>query len=154
MTNKMTKEELASILNGTDGDDIISDYIEIAAENNLLICYGDIENYYGAKCLRIDGIFDISNTTDIQFDKDGNTIELYENLSDEKYENAWLNRNILFPNKIDVFYQAICEIHKCYDCCEDVYYRYTTNIPHSKFDIMDNGKLWGKGIVFNKKDLK
>ena len=45
------------------------------------------------------------------------------------------------------------KIESCWWNDGDYTWTYETNIPHEKFDVLEDGEKWCQGIVFNVKDL-
>jgi hypothetical protein len=127
----MTKEELATRITGREiGDEVETDECLLAKESGLVIVYGasdDLTELRGA----IDEEFGYG---EILFTKDGKQIDEDDMEVLEKY-------NAVPPlNKIHADYTREG-------------WEYTTEIPHATFEIMEDGELYCRGIVFGITDL-
>jgi len=127
----MNKEQLAELLNGREiGNEITKDEIKIAKENNLVVVFGASDDL-----MEFEGAISEEFGTEAEFNKDGSFIERCD---DEcvHYKKALEN-----ANKIEADYTKNG-------------WRYKTEIPHVTFDIMEDGELYCKGIVFSLLDCK
>jgi hypothetical protein len=134
----MTKEQLAELLNGREYRYEITDKEAVEASNSgLVVVFGasdDLMEMRGA----IYEEFGCYEGGDILFTKKGKEVtdELKEKIEEIEEE---LDIKINVPvNKITASYYP---------------WTYETNIPHSTFDVMEDGEVYCKGIVFSITDL-
>lgn len=127
----ITKEQLATILNGAEyGNEMSNEEIIIAKESGLVVVYGASDDL-----MEFEGAINEEFGTEAYFDNEGNTFERCDDdciHSQRAFEKA---------NKIEADYTKEG-------------WRYKTEIPHATFDIMEDGELYCKGIVFDMVDLK
>ncbi len=128
---KQTKEQLAERLNGNEyGREVQQVDIDTANENKLVIVYGasdDLMEFVGA----VNEEFG----TEAFFDKNGE--EIYRCEDDCVHSQKALEK----ANKIEADFTRNG-------------WRYKTKIPHVTFDIMEDGELYCRGIIFSLTDLK
>ena len=144
----MTKEELAAKLDGTEYP-IYFDEKEIAEikEANLVVVMGESDDGCGLGG-SIHDEFDCYNGGECLIDKDG-IINPWPNeqYEDEAEAEAYFKRK---PNarKIEALW--------CDESDEENEYAWTykTDIPHAKFDIMDEGEKWCQAFVFSLDDIQ
>jgi hypothetical protein len=135
----MTKEELAQKLNGREYcREITREELEDAKRNNLVVVYGasdDLMEFRGA----IEDEIDAYEGATVSIDKNGLLQNQCENdrcpyFSDRtakaaKIEAVWCPQG------------------------EDLSWAYKTEIPHATFDVLEDGELYCRGIVFRLDDL-
>jgi len=122
----MTKEQLAEKLNGREyGEEITRDEAAQAKEHGLVVVYGtsdDLMEFYGA----IHDEKDCWGGGTVYFDEEGQDDCPYIAKAIEGYktiEAKW--------------------------CAPDSpSWTYETDIPHATFDIMEDGEVYCRGIVF------
>lgn len=136
----MTKEELAALLNGREyGDEINPDQARIAKANGLVVVYGasdDLMEFEGAirdefGCY--DGGTAIVDAEGLLRDwesvkKDGDKDEIARHLEREK--TARTIEALWAPDG------------------KNMSWAYKTEIPHATFDVMEDGEIYCRGIVF------
>jgi hypothetical protein len=141
----MTKEELAESLNGLEyGEDIPQDLLEAARDSALIIVYGrsdDIMEFDGA-------MYDesyVSGWDVVKFDRKGLIPEWDDIEKDELQEvREYLERiDGEIPSEIKVMPEGN----------EGYFWSYETDIPHSTFEILEDGERYCRGIVFDLKDV-
>lgn len=136
----MTKEMLAEQLNGREYGNEIDAFEEKAAmDNGLIVVFG-----YSDDCTEFRGaIYEEAGGGEIEFTKSGVFKDEEDTEVLEKYDNP-----ITF-NKIEAVWGPE-------DRKSNVYasWIYKTQIPHATFDIMEDGELYCRGIVFSITDLK
>jgi hypothetical protein len=133
----MKTNELANILNGREyGNEIASDEIEQAKQNNLVVVFGYSDD----------------------------NMELRGAINDEIgcYDGGYtfVTSSGLLENKCDCdecpYFEkekkGAQEIIAKWDV-EGYSWVYETNIPHATFDIYENGELYCRGIVFSLDDV-
>lgn len=142
----MTKEELAAMLNGRPyRNEITKEECALAKESGLVVVYGasdDLIEFSGA----INDEAGAGEDFEILFTKDGKfpSDDLIDQIKDELGEDFMPSLN-----KIMTIW--------CPEDAEDnviASWAYQTDIPHAKFDIMEDGERYCIGIVFNISDLK
>lgn len=139
---KLTKEQLAEDLCGNEyGNEITKEQEQQAKENGLVVVFG-----YSDDNMELRGAlneeFGCYEGGEIEFTKDGK--QIYEDDMEilGKY-NVVPNLNIIEAIWDQPFGEndVMCS------------FQYETDIPHSKFKIMEDGELYCVGIVFNLSDL-
>lgn len=146
----MTKEELAQSISGVDRREGIGEmFVNLAKENGLIIIYGesdDLVEFEGALYDEIgawDGIDFIIATVgmEIPVDDDEETytkakeltaieIEGHSNIKTNRFKAVWC------PEGTDMSWEI------------------KTELPNARFEIMEDGDVFGIGIVIDVKDLK
>jgi len=136
----MTKEELAQKLNGREyRSEITREEAKEAKSNNLVVVFGasdDLIEFRGA----IDDETDAYEGVTVSIDKNG----LLENQCDNE-DCPYFADRIAKAAKIEAVW---CPPD------EDLSWAYKTEIPHATFDVMEDGELYCRGIVFSLDDLK
>ena len=146
--SKLTKEQLAETLNGNEyGNEITEEQEQQAKENGLVVVTGysdDNCEFRGAISDEV-GCYDGGN---IAVFKNGNDFEVWDADSIDDMEDA--KREV---SAID----AVGRIQtiKAIWCDEKLgcSWSYQTKIPHSTFNIMEDGDLYCIGIVFDLSDV-
>lgn len=143
----MTKEELASKLDGVEyRNELSKELDQQAEESGLLVIYGASDDllYLGGVGNDELGCYDGGELV-ITKDGDGEMWDVVEDLEDEdqeKYDKivqAWNDGNTVMVEW--------CEV-------EPYSWTYSTHLPHATFDVMEDGDKYCRGIVINVKDLK
>lgn len=142
----MTKEELASKLNGVEYREELSDELnQVARESGLLVVYGGSDDllYLGGVGDDEIGCYDGGKLI-ICPDGDGIMLDVVEDLEDDEPERlSKIGFNKEKGNIVDVKW-----------CEEDGYsWTYDSKIPYSTFDVMEDGEKYCRGIVININDL-
>jgi hypothetical protein len=146
----MTKEELARILNGSEyGNETTSVDRKRAKDNNLVIVYGcsdDLVEIEGA----IQDELDACDDTEFIIAKPGTMIPSDESeqyfYKAKEYEVVPIEPECkLIDNRIKALWTP-----DEFNCS----WLIKTDIPHATFDIMEDGELFCRGIVFSMEDLK
>ena len=152
--NCMTKEELATKLNGHKYcEEITEDEVQLAEDNNLVVIFGqsdDLMEFRGA----INEEIGAWRGTSVLISKNGLVerpdIESYsdrEEELDEVYEKYLNNKKT--ARKVEAIWCPKDENGKIY-----VSWIYKTEIPYTTFDIIeDDGGLYCRGIVIDLKNL-
>jgi hypothetical protein len=140
----MTKEFLASLLNEREYRDEISQHeVAEAQKHGLVIAYGasdDLMEFDGA----IRDEVGAHEGTTVMVDKEG-ILSSWEDFCHTEEDEAEYEK--YFQRKPNGK-----EITANWD--DDGYsWTYTTDIPHSTFDIMEDGEKYCRGIVFSINDL-
>lgn len=142
----MSKEELAVLLQGREYDAEITSEEETEAESaGLVVVFGasdDLMEFRGA----IDDEFGCYGGGDAWIDAEGvlpDKDQIDDDDDDEELEK-WLKRK----KKAVKITSHFCRKP------EDPSWIYKTKIPHSTFDVMEDGEVYCRGIVFNIKDIK
>lgn len=134
----MTKKELAALLNGRSLGDEMSEQDEVdAKENDLIVIYGysdDLAEIRGA-------IYEEVSCYD------GGVIPF---LSGDLLEKKCDNDDC--PHEEDMLEKA--KIVKAHWCSGKIPWTYETEIPHETFDIMEDGIVFCRGIVFDRRDIE
>lgn len=143
----MEKEELALKLNGVEYRNELSDDLHHAAkECGLIVIYGGSDDllYLGGVGNDEIGCY---NGGDLVICKDGDA-EMVEYLIDLEGED---NERLL---KLDQSKSA-GNIVEAQWCEVDGYsWTYKTKLPHARFDVIEDGDKYCRGIVIDIKDLK
>ncbi len=145
----MTREELASLLNGRKyREEITREEAQTAKENNLVVVFGysdDTMELRGTICDESCGIAKISKNgilerPDIQkYDTDCyDTMNAY----DEDFEEYLREKK-----------ESVC-IEPIWDGDSDFYWTYRIDIPHSTFEIYDEESPYCRGVVFSLDEVK
>lgn len=140
--SKLTKEQLAETLNGNEyGNEITKEQEQQAKENGLVVVFGysdDNMELRGA----IDDEIGCYEGGEIKFTKEGKQIDEDDMEVLEKY-------NVVPKlNTIEAVWNEPFD-----ETDERCSFQYKTDIPHSKFRIMEDEELYCVGIVFNVSDL-
>lgn len=140
---KMTKEEFAEKLNGLEYPTVFEANIEAdAKESGLVVVYGmsdDLMEMRGA----INDEGDCFQGDTFTINKDGimQDFRHYDGSREEVLEKYFLAKN-----------SPKAAIKAVWD--EDgIPWQIRTDLPHATFDIMEDGELYCKGIVFNIDDI-
>lgn len=138
----MTKEELALKLKGWEyGDDVPLDVLEAAKESGLVIVHGysdDNMEFEGA----ISDEFGCYEGGTCLVDKEGLLPDRDNIYDDDELEEYFFRKGQ--AKKIKAVWSP-----KKPDCS----WIYKTEIPHSTFEIMEDGELYCVGLVFSLADL-
>lgn len=134
----MTAKEFAQMLDGRQyRNEISREECAIAKQNGLVVCFGasdDLAEFRGA----IDEEYGCWDGGILKFTKKGILFDDDDNEILEKYD----------------FHASFNEINAIWDSGEpQCAWKYETNIPHSTFNIFEDGELYCIGIVFNHSDL-
>jgi hypothetical protein len=140
--SKLTKEQLAETLNGNEyGNEITKEQEQQAKENGLVVVFGysnDNMELRGA----LNDEFGCDEGGEIKFTKEGKKIDEDDMEVLEKY-------NVVPKlNTIEAVWDEPFD-----ETDERCSFQYKTDIPHSKFKIMEDEELYCVGIVFNISDL-
>lgn len=136
----MTKETLAELLTCREYGNEIEPFEEMTAKDNgLVVVFG-----YSDDCTEFRGaISEEMGSGEFEFTKGG----IFKCEDDEevleKYDNP-----VTF-NKLKAVWNPKDETGKAFAS-----WGYATDIPHATFDILDEGVLYCRGIVFSINDLK
>lgn len=133
------------MLNGIDYKDVLPDDVKTLAEDNgIVIVYGwsdDILEFDGAMH---DEVY-VSGGDVVKFDRKG-VIPEWDDVYDEGIEEV---RRYL--ERIDE--QNLSEIKVMPEGQEGYFWAYETDIPHSTFEVLEDGERFCKGIVFDLNDV-
>lgn len=137
----MTKEELASALNGMHyREDIPQELLDKAKESGLVIIYGcsdDLMEVEGA--IRDEG--GCYGGGKFNIDADG-LLSDREDMDDDLELEEWFRRK-----------KSSNTIQAVWCAPKQPSWTYKTTIPHATFDVMEDGEVQCRGIVFNSSDL-
>jgi hypothetical protein len=138
----MTKEELAAKLNGRQIGEELTEAESIAIKSEgLIVVFGasdDLMEFRGA-------IYDEADAYDggtALIDQQGLLPDRDSIDEDEELEQFFVRRRV--ASKVEALWRK--EPGYCWT--------FKTNIPHTTFDIMEDGKPWCRGIVFALVELK
>lgn len=136
----MTKETFAELLTCREyGNEIERHEEQTAKENGLVVVFGYSDDYTEFR----GAIYDELGSGKHEFTKAG----VFKHEDDvevlEKYDNP-----VTF-NKIKAVWNPKDDTGKAFAS-----WAYETDIPHATFDILDEGMLYCRGIVFSINDLK
>ena len=136
----ITKEQFAERLNGREYRSEITKEEEVeAASSGLVVVYGasdDLVEFAGS-------ISDeMGEGSELQFNKKGDFLPYMEDDIEEFIKDNDLMDLVLsrYPNKLTGNYDGV--------------WRFSTDIPHAKFTVFEDGEEATIGIVFNITDLK
>lgn len=141
--NKLTAKEFASRLNERKIHyEITRGEADVAMFNRLVVLYGasdDLMEFDGA----IDEEIDCYEGTTVYLDKQGNIVHRadYEDLDD-------YTPDYIIPDLTKTKY-----ITSIWNNTGNPCWYYSTDIPHETFDIMKDGEVFCRGIVFSMDDL-
>jgi hypothetical protein len=134
----LTKEELANMLNNREyRHEVPDDMGRIAAENGLVIVFGasdDLCEFRGA----INDEFGAWEGAIVPLNKDG----IVTNECDD-------DRCPYYAKKKG----QTAKIHAKW-CDGDIAWTFETDIPHATFDIIEDGEVFCRGIVFSLDDVR
>lgn len=138
----MTKEELANLLNGRQyRNEITEEECKLAKDNNLVVVFGcsdDLAELRGA--IRGEILVDIYSSFSLC--KDG----VFP--TKEEIEEG------ICTHKIDRYYKYESKkIDTIWGKNTGYSWTYKTDIPHTTFDIVEDGEKYCRGIVFSLEDL-
>ena len=133
----MTVNELAEKLNGNEYDNEIPKELEQEAkENNLVVVFGasdDLMEFRGA---------------------------IYDEIDANENVEAFITSKGLLRNECDndecpyfEFEKTMTKIIEAIWDTDGYSWIYETDIPHSTFDILEDGEKYCRGIVFNLNDV-
>lgn len=145
----MNKEQLAQILNGREyRDEITKEEEQLAKENNLLVCFGASDDLLELRGIIDDEVSAYDGGTALIVKKKGGKIDVMSENDFEEIEGL-MDQNDLEFNLPSV--KVVAEW-----CPEDLEcsWRITSKIPHTTFDIMEDGELYCRGIVIHKSDIE
>lgn len=146
----MTKEELAGLINGRQyRDEITKEEEWIAKESGLIVIFGcsdDLLEFVGA----LDDEIGAYDGTDFFIATDG--MEIMVDEEEETYKKA----KGLEAYAIDRESRIDVNRFSAEWCPEgtDMSWEIKTELPHAKFEIMEDGEVYGIGIVISVSDLK
>lgn len=142
MKKNLTKEELAARLNGREyGEEITEAEARQAKEAELVVLFG-----YSDDCAEFRGaIYDeagASRSRPLRVSKRG-PIQEPDHAEEEVLQKfgvlEYVNRNV---KNIQPIWSR-----------DDISWQYETEIPHATFDVMEEGEVYCRGIVFSIDDL-
>lgn len=142
----MTKEEFAQLLNGRQyRNEITKDEEKLAKENGLLICFGASDDLLGFRGIIYDDVDTYASDSAFLVEKRGN-IGAIEEEELIKAKSVFREYGLGELKTIEI---------KVEWCPEDLdcSWQITTKIPNATFDIMEDGELYCRGIVIDKKDI-
>lgn len=146
--SKLTKEQLAETLNGNEyGNEITEAQEQQAKENGLVVVIGysdDNCEFRGAIYNEV-GCYDGGN---IAVFKHNNEFDVWAADSIDDMEDAKKEVSAIDAVGRSQTIKAIWRDEKL-DCS----WSYQTKIPHSTFNIMEDGELYCVGIVFDLSDV-
>ena len=141
----MTKEKLASLLDGKEyREEVLGEHADVAKEHGLVVVYGlsdDLMEFEGV----IDDEFGCYEGGVCRIDKDGVVPDremMEEAEDDDEAMEAWLHRK-----------KAAKKIEAIWCADNEPSWTYKTSIPHATFNIMEDGEVQCRGLVFNITDL-
>lgn len=132
----LTTKEIAQMLNGMEYGDISKDITNAATSANIVICYGasdDLVEFDGAFCDEAYGPGKVY--------LNGASLLTPECECDDCPHEKARRENAPFINAI-------------WNDKEGPAWTYETLIPHETFDVMEDGEVWCRGIVFKVSDIK
>jgi len=136
--------EVAAELTGKEYPLRIPDHLCIAAKNaGIVFVYGasdDLMEFDGAISEEIGARGD-----DVAFVHSGALLPDFDTLCDERDEDG-----------LEAYFQAKpkCQPIKAVWDRDGISWQYETDIPHATFDVMEDGEVYCRGIVFRLEDVK
>lgn len=141
---KVTKEELAEMLQDSEYGNISEQLIQTAKDNDLVIVsgYSDDGMYFdGAMC----DSADVYDGGVVRFTKDGVLLE-WDDLEKDEIDEVRA-----YIHTLDT--EDFGEITAIWN--QDGYaWQYETDIPHSVFRLEEQGELYALGIVFDLEEIE
>lgn len=138
--NTMTKAQLSEKLNGNEYQEEVSQQdIDQAIESGLVIAYGQSDDYIhfaGSISDEAGGFMEAH-----AFIRAGKLVKL-----DDNFEDVETQIEFLKSYGITDFKKISAKL------TDDKGWIFSTEIPHEKFKIYEDGDLYGEGIVFNLSD--
>lgn len=136
---RMNTKEVAGILNNRDiGDEIPSKEFESHLKSHgIIVVFGasdDLIEFKGA----IGEELGVCDGTKVKLNANGLLLN--------ECDNDICPYFAQLMNECAFFIEALW-------CNGDISWTYKTNIPHETFDIMEDGEIYGRGIVFSLRDL-
>lgn len=147
----MTKEQLAEKLNYREYDNELPDYLDkTAKEAGLIVVFGASDDLCYTGGVSNDEISCYGGARVIVCkDGDCQNENYIQDWDDDEEEYADKKIKFMKNKKAKNYFDAIwCPKDS------DASWAYQTHIPHSTFDIMKDGGLYCKGIIFSITDLK
>ncbi len=124
----MTKEEMAAKLHGREmGDEFTLEDRLAARASGLIVVYG-----YSDYCVEVDGVSCDERAIDLLYFRRPGLVEQHN-------EECECNNCTAPTSQVKPEYK-------------DAVWRFQTDIPHATFDIMEDGALYCRGIVFSLSD--
>lgn len=141
---KVTKEDLADLLQFTEYGDMVPEKIKtIAEENGMVIVYG-----YSDDLIEFDGAISdeayVSDNTVVRFDKSG-VIPEWDSIDKE------------IEQEVRDYFKRVDETQTSTITAlwnrDNYAWTYETEIPHATFQVCEGDHYYCKGIVFELKDV-
>lgn len=145
----MTKEEMAAALNGCEYPfDVSKSYQKLAKDNELLIMFGASDDCCELRGMITDELGANLGTTFLL--KDGMILPQIDEHEDEDVLKKHGVLEIVKAMRASAvsIEQVWCESK------DSPAWTYKTDAPHAKFDIMEDGEVFCRGIVIDLKELK
>ena len=138
---KMNKKQLANKLNGREYPFRLSkEEIQIAKDNRLVVVYGTLDDF-----IKFEGVIN-----DELYCYDGGTAQLNKNGLLEFHRDEKTCNNCKYFNA----YMENIKYIKALWYDGEYIWSYETSIPHTTFDIIEDGRKYCRGIIFNINNLK
>lgn len=148
---KVSKEELAALINNREyRDEITPEQEQIAKDNGLVVIFGASDDF-----IKFRGFLDDELGDDIFYIKD-NSIRTPSCVLSQGGYDRFFNKE-LFPDKNtkeNNFHKIVPVWEQIIDGIVICPWSFKTHIPHASFDIYEDGNLFCKGIVIDVNQLR
>ena len=144
----MNKEQFAELLNGRQyRDEITSDEEKLAKENGLLVCFGASDDLFEFRGVIYDEVGAWDGASAFIVKKKGGELDVMCEDDFEELKETIEDKGLDFELKtVEVVAEWCPEDLECS-------WRIKSDLPHSIFDIMEDGELYCRGIVIDKNDI-
>lgn len=147
----MNKEQLAEILNNCEYREEISEELqEIAKNNNLVVVFGASDDLvvFGAS----DDLMELRGAIYDEFGSEVYILNKKVIQLDDNFRGD-MDNQIEFLRKY--IKEKIYTIDSLYgNFTDDISWTYKTDIPHAKFNVLEDGEVYCEGIVFSLDEME
>lgn len=145
----INKEQLAEILNGRQyRNEMTKEEEKLAKENGLLVCFGASDDLLEFRGIVYNEVEAYDGGTALLVRKKGDKIDVIGEDDLKEVEEIMDDKELVFDlPKVEVVAEWRPDDLKCY-------WRIKSDLPHSTFDIMDDGELYCRGIIIDKSDIE
>lgn len=141
----MNKEQFAELLNGRQyRDEITKEEEKLAKENGLLVCFGASDDLLEFRGIVYDEVGAYDGGTALLVKKKGGKIDVISEDCLKEVQEIMDDKELEFDlPKIEIVAEWCPDDLECS-------WRIKSDLPHSTFDIMEDGELYCRGIIVEK----